>query len=445
MISGSGSCGSHPIHKPGHPADQQQQTFRSNPRMTTGCARAMEPEHGMFWMEIHQEGKDALGSPLQQKSIRQTAEFIEGSAVTGCAHKVNFYCLPYQPCERGNGKIGDAGTRRKDMCDPSQMAEQEKWKQACTQGKQSNMAHPAAESEREDDDSERSWFLCKTDMDVAELHNISSSDEWRCMLRVVWLALLFVVLLTVVTTVLGQIYSERRSRKKPTGSPAYSPAAQTSNDGKRSRGIVIPNELAPIEEVDSEEGIETLLDGNFNHDYTANLHHRGHECSTDMDLKRGLSSRMVLRFPANCLRSDRLFHLVHPIMSPHPSLETHNYYPSALHACVIVERTPLFEAAATAEDSPELPTSASPASPSPPSLLTSAPSSSSCASSPTESTKTLQKLKDSFVFNESDSATHPFGASGSSSAPPRRQAGREGGNAVWFCGHKSVLFSDQLR
>lgn len=298
------------------------------------------------------------------------------------------------------------------MCDPSQTVEREKWKQACTQGNQSNMADPAADSEREDDDSEKSWFMCQTDTDVAELHISSSAtpvqehlevevelqlgdaepltftlyghgnhssldllppeeqeeeedekkgdegckafycclpvppnssdsanqshcllwlanqtvssatakeklpwkrtqrDEWRCMLRVVWLALLFVVLLTVVTTVLGQLYSERRSHKKPTESPAYSLTAQASYDGKKSRGIVIPNgqdvllhqsrrwsELAPIEEADSEEGIETLLDGNFNYDYTANLHHRGHpptlylteeqpqECSTEMDLK----------------------------------------------------------------------------------------------------------------------------------------------------------------
>lgn len=63
---------------PGHPAADQPAraflTFLSKPRTTTGCAGATEPEHSVFWMESHQqEGRDALGAPLQQKSISQTA------------------------------------------------------------------------------------------------------------------------------------------------------------------------------------------------------------------------------------------------------------------------------------------------------------------------------------------------------------------------------------
>lgn len=69
MICGSGPCGSHPMQThSGHPAAQPGRTFfpsRSNPGTTTGCARAREPEHLMFWMESHQqEGRDALGVPL---------------------------------------------------------------------------------------------------------------------------------------------------------------------------------------------------------------------------------------------------------------------------------------------------------------------------------------------------------------------------------------------
>ncbi|XP_022614271.1 uncharacterized protein LOC111231455 isoform X2 [Seriola dumerili] len=232
--------------------------------------------------------------------------------------KVNFFCLPYRPCERGNqvrkganGKIGDAEIKRTDMCDPSQAEERGKWEQACTQGNQSNMTDPVSDSESGHDDSEKSWFMCQTDMDMAELHNInSSSDEWWCIFRVLWLVLLCVVLLTIVTTVLGQIYLDKRSCKKPTKSPVCNLTGQQFKDGKKHTEIITPkgedlhfyrsrlwSELSPIEEADSQEDLETLLDGNIDHCYTANLHHRGHpstsslteeqpvERSTEMDLK----------------------------------------------------------------------------------------------------------------------------------------------------------------
>ncbi|KAM9362780.1 uncharacterized protein ABDE67_010025 [Symphorus nematophorus] len=315
------------------------------------------------------------------------------------ASKVNFLCLPYRPCERGNQvkktgenqKIGNGEIRRRDMCDPSQTLEHEKWEQACTQEDQSNMTDPVS-------DPEESWFMCETDMDMAELQrNISDSalkvyfevsvtlqlkdaetlnltlyglsnhsslnlhppeeeeeeeeeekkkddegqrkafycclpapptsesanqsrcllwfanqtvltaipkeklpwkrtekDEWRCMFRVVWLVLLCVVLLTIVTTVLGQVYWGKCSCKKPKVHPVgYNFTDQQLNDGEKHTHIITPrgmilrsdasrswSELSAIEEVDSQDDIETLLNGNDDQCYTANLHHRSHPSSS---------------------------------------------------------------------------------------------------------------------------------------------------------------------
>ncbi|XP_040001352.1 uncharacterized protein LOC120799908 isoform X2 [Xiphias gladius] len=308
--------------------------------------------------------------------------------------KVNFLCRRYRPCERGNqvkkgenGKIGDAEIQRKDMCDPSQTAEREKWEQECTQGNQINMADPASDSRRGSNDSEKNWFMCQTDMDMAglksnilssatalkvhlevsvELHlgnedtlnltlyghsNYSSldlhppeeqeeeedkkkgdegqkafycclpvlptsesanqsrcllwlanqtvstaaakeklpwkrtqKDEWRCVFRVVWMALLCVVLLTIVTTVLGQIYFGKRSCKKPMVQPVYNFTVQQLNDGEKHTELITPkgtvfnfyrsgpwSELSPIEEADSQEDTETLLDETVDHCYTGKL------------------------------------------------------------------------------------------------------------------------------------------------------------------------------
>lgn len=74
-----------------------------------------------------------------------------------------------------NGKIGDSEIRQ-DSCDPSQTAEREKWEQACTQENESNTTDPATDSKRGSKDPEKSWFMCETDTDMAELHrNLSSS------------------------------------------------------------------------------------------------------------------------------------------------------------------------------------------------------------------------------------------------------------------------------
>lgn len=79
---------------------------------------------------------------------------------------------------KANGKIGGAEIRRKDMCDPSQTPEGEKWEQACTQENQSNTTDPGSDSRRGSEDPEKSWFACETDMDMAELHsNMSSSGN----------------------------------------------------------------------------------------------------------------------------------------------------------------------------------------------------------------------------------------------------------------------------
>lgn len=74
------------------------------------------------------------------------------------------------------GDNGDAEIYRKDMCDPSQTAEHEKWEQACAQDNQSNRTDSALSSRRGGEAPDDSWFMCQTDMDMAVLHsNIFSS------------------------------------------------------------------------------------------------------------------------------------------------------------------------------------------------------------------------------------------------------------------------------
>ncbi|XP_017295592.1 uncharacterized protein LOC108250215 isoform X2 [Kryptolebias marmoratus] len=112
-------------------------------------------------------------------------------------------------------------------------------------------------------------------------------DEWRCPIRLIWLALLCVILLTVVSIVIGQIYLGKKKRKVlPIG---YHFTSKQLNVGKKQTDVVISKDathppfklrswsgLSPIQEVDSQNEIETLLDGNTDHCYAANLHHRGH-------------------------------------------------------------------------------------------------------------------------------------------------------------------------
>ncbi|TDH16173.1 hypothetical protein EPR50_G00016950 [Perca flavescens] len=317
--------------------------------------------------------------------------------------KVNFLCLSYRPCEQDNpikegenGKIGDAEIRRKNMCDPSQTPESEKWEQDCMEEHQSNTTDPELNSSRGGEDPEKSWFMCKTDVNIAELQSNTSSsvlkvhfevsvelqlrdaetlsltlygssnhsslhlhspeeekeeeeeddegqrkafycclpvlptsesanqsrcllwlanqtlltetakkklpwkrtqkDEWQCVFRVLWLALLCVVMLTIFTTVFGQIYWKRRSCKNPkVHTVGYDITGQQLNDGEHTE-IIIPkgiilhsygsrpkSGLTPIPEVDAQDEIETLLDGNVDHCYTANhLHHRIHPSTSSL-------------------------------------------------------------------------------------------------------------------------------------------------------------------
>ncbi|XP_039880258.1 uncharacterized protein LOC120728999 isoform X1 [Simochromis diagramma] len=312
--------------------------------------------------------------------------------------KVNFFCLPYRPCEQGNqvkegenAKAGNDDAKRGHMCDPSQTPDQEKWEQACTREDQSNTTDSASDVRRGRDDPKARWFMCETDMEMAEVHrNISTSayeshlevsaefhlsnaetlnltlygrsnhsslhlyppeeeeeeekggdegqrkafycclpflpnsespnqsrcllwfanqtvwnstakeklpwkrtqkDEWQCALRVVWLALLCLVLLSIVTSVIGKIYKKRRLCRKPKVHPdGFNLITQQLNDGAKETEVSPPEAgtnlhlygfhtwsgLSPIKEVDSQNDISMLMDGNADHCYTGFLHHRSH-------------------------------------------------------------------------------------------------------------------------------------------------------------------------
>ncbi|XP_030587587.1 uncharacterized protein LOC115781839 isoform X2 [Archocentrus centrarchus] len=315
--------------------------------------------------------------------------------------KVSFFCRPYRPCERvhqvkkgENVRAGNAEAKRAHVCDPSQTPDQEKWERACTQEDESNTTDSASDFRGDRDDPKLRWFVCETDMEMAELHrNISTSahelhlevsaelqlpnaetlnltlygrsnysslhlyppeekeeeekeedvgnhegqgkafycclplvptsksanqsrcllwfanqtlwnstakeklpwkrtqkDEWQCVLRVVWLALLCLVLLSIVTSVIGQIYRGKRTRRNTKVHPVgYSFTAQQLNEGDKQREVSTPEGtnlhaygfhswpgLSPIKEVESENDTDMLMDGNVDHCYTANLHHRSH-------------------------------------------------------------------------------------------------------------------------------------------------------------------------
>ncbi|XP_062285451.1 uncharacterized protein si:dkey-192k22.2 isoform X1 [Scomber scombrus] len=120
--------------------------------------------------------------------------------------------------------------------------------------------------------------------------NRTQTDEWRCMFRVLWLVLLCVLLLTIVTSLLSQIDWKRCCCRKPKVCPlAYDLTGQQLNDKEKYTEINAPkgmiphiygsrawSGLSPIQEVDTPDDIETLMDGNVDLCYTANLHHRSH-------------------------------------------------------------------------------------------------------------------------------------------------------------------------
>ncbi|XP_032393726.1 uncharacterized protein LOC116703188 isoform X2 [Etheostoma spectabile] len=182
--------------------------------------------------------------------------------------------------------------------------------------------HPPEEEKEEDDKGQKkAFYCCLPVVPTSESTNQSrcllwlanqtlltetakkklpwkrtQKDEWQCGFRVLWLALLCVVMLTIVTTVFGQIYWNRRSCKNPKVYPVgYDITGQQSKDGEQTE-IIIPkgmilhshgsrpkSGLTPIQEVDAQDEIETLLDGNVDHCYTANhLHHRIHPSTSSL-------------------------------------------------------------------------------------------------------------------------------------------------------------------
>ncbi|KAK2817005.1 hypothetical protein Q5P01_025196 [Channa striata] len=90
--------------------------------------------------------------------------------------KVNFLCLPYQPCVEGDQakkgvNLETAGAEIRRICDPAQTVEHEKLEQACAQANQSNTTGLASGFRGSSKDREDSWFTCQTDTDMMELHS----------------------------------------------------------------------------------------------------------------------------------------------------------------------------------------------------------------------------------------------------------------------------------
>ncbi|XP_029015222.1 uncharacterized protein LOC114860634 isoform X2 [Betta splendens] len=117
--------------------------------------------------------------------------------------------------------------------------------------------------------------------------------EWLCKYRVIWLALVCVVLLTIVTTVIREVYWQRA-----TGNPRVPTVLHTvpgQNDGEKQTETTPkvntgPHTcelqhrpgLTPIPECETQEDIEMLLNGNVDNCYTAKLHHRGHPSTSSL-------------------------------------------------------------------------------------------------------------------------------------------------------------------
>ncbi|XP_029950987.1 uncharacterized protein LOC115391035 isoform X2 [Salarias fasciatus] len=117
----------------------------------------------------------------------------------------------------------------------------------------------------------------------------TQKDEWKCQFRVVWLVLLCVVLLAIVTLVVKQVYRGKRLFRKSQLHPGGFNASPQLNDVQGQIETIAPrgaalhsfefqswSGLSPIQEVENQNDMETLLDGNVNHCYTGNLHHRSH-------------------------------------------------------------------------------------------------------------------------------------------------------------------------
>lgn len=94
--------------------------------------------------------------------------------------KVNFLCLPFSPCERVDAAAGDDGRRGaseskgKPDCGSRQTAEWKKWKEVCTEENQPSQ-NPVSDSWA-GGDSDKNWFMCETDLDLADLQQNHSSS-----------------------------------------------------------------------------------------------------------------------------------------------------------------------------------------------------------------------------------------------------------------------------
>ncbi|XP_028272482.1 uncharacterized protein LOC114442855 isoform X2 [Parambassis ranga] len=294
--------------------------------------------------------------------------------------KVNFFCLPYPPCEQGNTvkkgenrKTDDSAVTRKDMCDFPQQ-NQSNMTNSAPDGDSSTMSlfmceantnmaeldnntsftdltfslevsvevqltdaetlnltlygrsnhsslhlHSPEEEEEEEEEKEKekgegqrkAFYCCLPRMPASEPANQSrcllwlanltvltaaakeelpwkrtQKDEWQCGMRILWLALVCSVLLMIVTIVITEICRGKYLCRKPKVCPvSYNFTGHHLNVGQKPTEVSAPNGttllsyrlqpwsgLPPIQEI--EDDINTLLDGNIDHCYTENLHHR---------------------------------------------------------------------------------------------------------------------------------------------------------------------------
>ncbi|XP_078020540.1 uncharacterized protein LOC117255593 isoform X2 [Epinephelus lanceolatus] len=241
--------------------------------------------------------------------------------------------------KKGGNDLEDAESRRKDICVPSQTPGSEKWEQACTEELQNNTTDPESDYKRGEADPEKSWFMCETDMDMTEIQSNISSSALK-----VHLEMSVELQLRDAETLNLTLYSrsnhsslhlhppeegeeeEEKERDDEGQRKAFycclpvPPTSESANqsrcllwlanqtvltatakerllwkrkDGEKHSEIILSkgmipqayesrpwSGLSPIQEVDTQDEIETLLDGNVDHCYTAHLHHRCHPATS---------------------------------------------------------------------------------------------------------------------------------------------------------------------
>ncbi|KAM9770198.1 uncharacterized protein ACNS7B_008434 [Menidia menidia] len=141
------------------------------------------------------------------------------------------------------------------------------------------------------------WFANQTVLNETAKEKLpwkrTQEDEWQCVIRVIWLALLCVVFLVVATTVIREIYWKKLLREPSTKAKTHPTdhnlKGQELNDHEKQMGCVTPkgtalksqrpytlSGLSPIQEDENQNDMDTLLDGSADHCYTGKLHHRSH-------------------------------------------------------------------------------------------------------------------------------------------------------------------------